>query len=233
MKKQLLLVVFFFFSIFYGISQTINFDDQGLSNFDYVGNPYSITNDGETFIMTITNSGSIVANHRYRTTDTEGCGNTALSYIRIMDASANTWTIETQSGNQINLGSIRFLNMWGCPTYGNYSIPITIEGFRDNVSTGSQSITVTDGNTIFNSNANFDDVDRIVITGTDILGLGIDDINWVMSTLSVDDISFNKNIHILPNPSSDFIKITNLEEPKNYDIYNIPWSQSWKWLYHE
>ena len=221
MKKQLLLLTISFFSTFYGISQIINFDDQGLSNFDYVGNPYSITNNGETFIMTITNGGATVADHRYRTTDTEGCGNTSLSYIRIANASADAWTIETQSGNRINLGSIRFLNMWGCPTYGNYSIPITVEGFQNNVSTGTQSITVTNGNTTFNSNSNFDDVDKIVITGTDILGLGIDDINWVISTLSIGDASLNEKFQIFPNPSSDFIQITNFNESKAYSIHNV------------
>ena len=46
--------------------------------------------------------------------------------------------------------------------------------------------------------------------------------NWVSdATLSYSQVFKNKNIIIHPNPSSDFLQISNLDEPTQYKIYNI------------
>lgn len=71
-----------------------------------------------------------------------------------------------------------------------FSYSLTIEGFKNNVSTGSQLFTVTGLNSIFTSNSSFDDVDKIVITASDLANLGIDDINWTLNPLPVELISF-------------------------------------------
>ncbi len=156
-------------------SSTITFDDQGFTDGQSIGNPYSIANNGETFMFTITtNNPAQTTSHRYQTQDTN-CNDTGLSHITAGTFSTSTWTIETTSGNEINLGTVKFNNIFSCFSF-NYSL--TLEGFKDNVSTGTQAFTVTGVNSIFTSNSNFDDVDKIVITASDLANLGIDDINW-------------------------------------------------------
>ena len=150
----------------------ITFDDQSHSNNEELGNPYSIVNNGETFNFTI--SGGAVTNNIYRTLDAS-CSNTGISHLFAGNSSSTTWTIETNSGNQINLVSLVFDNIYTC-TSTTYNL--TIEGFKNNVSTGTQTLTVTGVNSVFNPNTVFSNVDKIVITGTDISKLGIDDINW-------------------------------------------------------
>ncbi|MEP5502942.1 MAG: hypothetical protein ABJP80_12445, partial [Algibacter sp.] len=177
MKKILLLFVLTIFGGFSSTAQLITFDDQGHADLAFLGNPYTIGNGGETFIFTLSNGGAaIAANHRYRTTDLEGCNNTDLSYLRGGNSTATTWTIETSSGNELNLNEVRFLNLYECY---NFDYVLTITGFKNTVSTGSQPFTVTNSNSVFIPNASFDDVDKIVITtAVDLGNIGIDDINW-------------------------------------------------------
>ncbi|MEP4780543.1 MAG: carboxypeptidase, partial [Algibacter sp.] len=177
MKKILLLFVLTIFGGFSSTAQLITFDDQGHADLAFLGNPYTIGNGGETFIFTLSNGGAaIAANHRYRTTDLEGCNNTDLSYLRGGNSTATTWTIETSSGNELNLNEVRFLNLYECY---NFDYVLTITGFKNTVSTGSQPFTVTNSNSVFTPNASFDDVDKIVITtAVDLGNIGIDDINW-------------------------------------------------------
>ena len=159
---------------------TINFDDQGFTDGQSIGNPYSIANNGETFTFTIapTNSSQITS-HRYQTQE-NSCSSTGLSHITAGTFSASTWTIETTSGNEINLVRMRFNNVFSC--FGGFSYNITVEGFKDNVSTGTQSHTVAGLNSFFIANSNFDNVDKIVITASDLANLGMDDITWEAAT---------------------------------------------------
>jgi len=153
----------------------ITFDDQGFTDTQSIGNPYSITNNGETFTFTITPSNSSqTTSHRYQTQE-NSCSSSGLSHITAGTVPATSWTIETSSGNEINLGTVRFDNPFSC---FSFSYSLTIEGFKDNLSTGTQSFTVAGINSIFTPNSNFDDVDKIVISATDLGNLGIDDINW-------------------------------------------------------
>jgi len=109
--------LFFVFTILsvlshYSNAQVITFDDQGYVDNGSYGNPYSISNNGETFVFTVSGVNGGPTSHRYRTIDPYGCGNTNLDHISSGVYGATTWTIETQSGNQIDLSSIRFDNFF-------------------------------------------------------------------------------------------------------------------------
>lgn len=218
MKKQLLLLTVFFLTSCTAISQIITFDDQGHVDNTAYGNPYLITNNGETFIFTVSGITGGPSTHYYRTTDSFGCGNTGFNHLSSGTLPTTTWTIETQSGNEIDLGTICFDNFFLCFAF---SYELVIEGFKNNVSTGSQAFTVSGMNAIFNSNASFDDVDKIVITCADLGNLGIDNINWTLSPLSSEDFVSSNTFNIIPNPSSDYIEVLGLKETSNYIIYDL------------
>ncbi|PQJ78819.1 T9SS type A sorting domain-containing protein [Polaribacter porphyrae] len=172
MKNNLLLLaIALFVNTIY--SQTITFDDQSHTAGQILANPYLITNNGETFRFTI--SGGAATNHIYRTAE-PSCGTNGMSHIYAGNTSSTTWTIETVNGNKFNLGTIRFDNVFSCFAF---SYSLTIEGFKNNMSTGTQSHTVSGTNSIFTSNSNFNEVDKIVISASDLGNLGIDNINWV------------------------------------------------------
>ncbi|WP_188444325.1 MBG domain-containing protein, partial [Belliella aquatica] len=155
-------------------SEVITFDDQEHVNGTSYGNPYTIVNGNETFVFTLSGGGP--TNHVYRTTETF-CANSGFNHLSAGTSSQTTWTIETQSGNEINLGTIDFHNIFTCFAF---TYKLTIEGFKNGISTGAQSFDVVTGfNNVFNSNSSFDDVDKIVITAADISNLGIDDIEWI------------------------------------------------------
>ena len=178
--KQLSTLKFFAFFVFTILAcssvlsqNTITFDDQGHTDGTSYGNPYTIVNGSETFRFTI--SGGAPTSHVYRTTESF-CGNSGFNHMTAGNSLQTTWTIETLSGNEINLGTIDFDNYFTCFAF---TYQLTIEGFKDGASTGTQTFAVSPGfNNVFNSNASFDDVDRIVISATDVGNLGIDDINW-------------------------------------------------------
>lgn len=201
-----------------GMAQIITFDDQGFANGQSIGNPYTITNNGEVFRFTITSS-SATTQHRYQTTE-NSCTSTGLSHITAGTFSATAWTIETVSGNEIDLGTIRFDNVFQCFAF-EYNL--TIEGFKDNLSTGSQSFTTNGLNSIFTPNSSFDDVDKIVIISTDLGNLGIDDINWTASTLHNDEFVFEDNVKLDINKSLNVITIISNSqvELKKHVMYSI------------
>ncbi|MBP0902413.1 beta strand repeat-containing protein [Mariniflexile gromovii] len=175
MKKQLLFLMLILLGGFTAKAQLITFDDQGHVDNGAYGNPYTITNNGETFIFTVSGVTGGPTTHRYRTVDVFGCGNTGFNHLNAGTFQATTWTIETQSGNEVDLGTIRFDNFFECFSFA-YSL--SIEGFKNGISTGSQALSVPGMNTTFASNASFNDVDKIVITCADLGNLGIDNINW-------------------------------------------------------
>lgn len=200
-------------------AQIITFDDQGYTNSQNLGNPYTIVNNGESFLFTISGSTNPATQHRYITQE-NSCSSSGLGHITAGTFSATTWTIETVSGNEIDLGTIRFDNVFQCFAF-EYSL--TIEGFKDNVSTGSQSFTTNGLNSIFTPNASFDNVDRIVITSTDLANLGIDDINWTASTLHNEEFVFEDGVKLFIDQSSNFIRIisNNQLKFKSYAMYSI------------
>jgi hypothetical protein len=220
-KKMLVTFYFVFLIVFSSSGQTITFDDQGHSDFAFLPNPYTIGNGSESFRFTFSNGGAALpGNHRYRTTDTDGCNvsGAPFGYLRV-DLNATTWIIETVSGNEINLGNIRFLNMLNC--YSSFVYSITVTGFKNGTSTGSQAFSVTGGNSVFNPNTSFDDVDTVVITCANLASLGIDDINWTPSTLSIQENVLQDKIKIIT--TKEIIKIQFPQDLKlqNYTIYNI------------
>lgn len=107
--------------------------------------------------------------------------------------------------------------------YSGFAYDLTIEGFKDNVSTGTQQLTVPDMNTVFNPNSNFDDVDRIVITCADLGNLGIDNITWSISTLDVPSFSIESNVMLYQDESSNILKIVHVDGVQllNYTLYTI------------
>ncbi len=175
MKNLLLICLVFLFGKLSTFAQTITFDDQGYTNNQALGNPYSIINNGETFLFTVSNGGAPNATDNIYRTDENSCGASGLGHLYAGNFSATTWTIETSSGNEINLGRVRFDNIFPC---FSFSYSLTIEGFKNSVSTGTQTLTVSGLNSVFTSNSSFDDVDRIVITAMDLANLGIDDIEF-------------------------------------------------------
>ncbi len=185
MKRIYLLPLLIFLCIQCISGQVITFDDQGHTPGQALSNPYNITNNGETFSFTL--SGGVATNHIYRTIE-NSCGSAGMSHIYSGNFPQTTWTIATTSGNQIELGTISFDNVFSCFSF-EYSL--TIEGFKDNASTGTQAFTVPGLNSIFTPNSNFDDVDKIVITASDLGQLGIDNINWALSSLPVELVSFS------------------------------------------
>ena len=181
MKTNLLAFLLILFTGFTSTAQLITFDDQGHANGQNFGTIYGITNNGETFNFSLPGGGS--TNLTYRTTDGLGCNNTGHSHLTPSGFTVTpSLAMETVSGNEINLGTIRFDNVYACFAF---SYNLIIEGFKDGASTGTQAFTVSGMNATFSSNANFDDVDRIVITSTggDIANLGIDNINWVTNVV--------------------------------------------------
>ena len=173
-KSPLVLLYIILINFSYG--QLITFDDQSYTNGQNLSNPFTINNNGENFVFTISNGAAPIATNQVYRTSESSCGNSGLSYVDAGIVSATTWTIETQSGNEVDLGTIRFDNIWTC--FPTYDYALTIEGFKNTISTGSQSFTATDINSVFTSNSNFDDVDKIVITCSNLAAMGIDDISW-------------------------------------------------------
>jgi len=200
-------------------AQIITFDDQGYTNSQLLGNPYTVINNGETFLFTISGSTNSTTQHRYITQE-NSCSSNGLSHITAGTFSATTWTIETISGNEIDLGTIRFDNVFSCFAF-EYNL--NIEGYKNNVSTGSQSFTTNGLNSIFSSNASFNDVDKIIITSSDLANLGIDNINWTISTLHNEEFVLDDAVNLEMDLSSNFIRIksSNQVEFKNYTLYNI------------
>lgn len=201
-------------------AQVITFDDQGHTNSQLLGNPYSIVNNGETFLFTISGSTNSATQHRYITQE-NSCSSSGLGHITAGTFSATTWTIETVSGNEIDLGTIRFDNVFACFAF---EYTLNIEGYKNNVSTGSQSFTTNGLNSIFTSNTNFNEVDKIVITSSDLANLGIDDINWTASTLHNEAFVFDEdNVKLEMKPGSNSIRILSSShvELKSYTIYSI------------
>ena len=66
-------------------------------------------------------------------------------------------------------------------------------------------------------------IDELVFTSTGNLDyLALDAFSWASgNTLSVDDLTLSTQMSIYPNPSSDFIKISESISIKSYRIYNI------------
>ncbi|TCK69304.1 putative secreted protein (Por secretion system target) [Winogradskyella wandonensis] len=200
-------------------AQIINFDDQGYTNSQNLGNPYSITNNSETFRFTISGSTNSTTQHRYVTQE-NSCTSTGLGHVTAGTFPATTWTIETVSGNEIDLGTIRFDNVFGC---FSFEYNLSIEGFKNNVSTGSQTFTTNGLNSIFSSNASFDDIDKIVITSSDLGNLGIDDISWALSSLHNQVFSFNEEVRLEIDASTKqlLVRYPNQIILENYSIFSM------------
>lgn len=206
-------------------AQVITFDDQGSVDGQALGNPYMIANNGETFVFTVSGVTGGPTTHRYRTTDSFGCGNTGLSHLSSGTFPATTWTIETQSGNEVDFGTIQFDNFFQCYVF---AYELTIEGFKNNVSTGSQTFSVEGMNSIFTPNAAFDDVDKIVITCADLGNLGIDNINWSSSTLHNQSYLLYDSVQLRYSKNSNTIEINTLNSGAHlykYTMYDISGNQ--------
>ena len=202
-------------------AQLITFDDQGYTNGQTFGTTYGITNNGETFSFSLPGGGS--TNFSYRTTDGLGCSNTGHSHLTPGGFTVTpSWAFETMSGNEFNLGTIKFDNVYAC---FSFAYNLSIEGFKNGLSTGVQLFTTPGMNAVFSSNANFNDVDRIVITSTtgDLANLGIDNINWVTNVVpctepDIPTITATPN-NICPGSSSTLSWTGSLNDATAWHVY--------------
>lgn len=72
-------------------------------------------------------------------------------------------------------------------------------------------------------NLNWTNITSVTIQRISGSGASADYDNFVytISTLSIDSFEKNMNIKLFPNPSNDYISISNLNQEENYEIYNI------------
>ncbi|TXD64452.1 hypothetical protein [Polaribacter glomeratus] len=162
-----------FLLVFSGLGQTITSDVQGHTNGQSLANPCRIVNNSETFWFTL--FGGATTNHFYRTAE-GSCGGGGLSHIYSRRIAQTTWPIEPASGNEVDLGSMRFDNVFACFVF---NFDLSVKDFKNNVSTETQTFSVTGINSIFTSNSNFNDVEKIIISSSNLGNLGINNINWV------------------------------------------------------
>lgn len=166
-------------SVSIGQTYTMTFEDSSYSDNQNLGHPYYYGSSSENFKFTLQSG----ANHRY---ESSGGFCNAFGSAGVLEGgtSANTsWSFETMSGNEFELNSIKFANPYTCYSF---SYSITVTGYKNGVSTGTgQAFTVT-GSSVFSSfspSLNFDDVDKVVISGTNIGALCIDEITWSSSAV--------------------------------------------------
>lgn len=111
--------------------------------------------------------------------------------------------------------------------WGNYdSQPMQILGFRDGAQVASSNFTgnSTPDSVTVNLNSDFNNVDEVrIITQSATTYPTINNIEIADSeTLKVTGITTTKkSIKIIPNPTTNFIKISGLKTYENYQIYNV------------
>ncbi len=122
-----------------------------------------------------------------------------------------------------------------------YVFLATISGYKDGVLVASDNIdfTVSDssGSVTYTKDAiaaanggvltfssDWDNIDEVRFTGGDnssISLLMIDELDFSMPVLGIDDFQDNESITVLPNPTTNYIQINGLKEEKTYVIHNI------------
>ena len=199
MKQKLLskkilnlsIIVFLIFSIFPSTAQnTLNFSGLSHSQGDDIGNPYSVVSATETFVFTSTPANPAqTAKHFFYNMGNPSPGNCTIPNVDFIDTGSGAvtvsdWSIKTNSGNEMNLNSITFVNPFFCTTAGSYAYPIVIQA-RKNGSNVGTSVPITLDALLklvdLSSNTDFDDIDEIVVTsnsGFDLISVGIQLIEW-------------------------------------------------------
>ncbi|MBD3863640.1 T9SS type A sorting domain-containing protein [Olleya marilimosa] len=66
-------------------------------------------------------------------------------------------------------------------------------------------------------------IDELEFTSTGNLDyMALDGFSWAPpATLSIQEVTLSPEVKVYPNPSSDYIKITNLQQSENYIVYDI------------
>ena len=178
-KNILLVMVCSLVPLIFSAQNTISFDDQSYMNAQSLGD-FSLTNNGVEFDFTST-SGT-AAGFEYRTTYNIASGTPPSGYISSNGTNVSEIRITTADGSEFDFDGLTFVY-----EFAGFAIPetVVVEGFRDNVSTGSFS-TVVNENPInpidVSSNSDFENVDTIVVTETSGDGsfgvAGIDSVLW-------------------------------------------------------
>ena len=180
------LIVFLLFVIgnhfSYG-QNTLNFSGLSHSDKDDIGNPYSVNSSTEKFNFEIIESGS--PNHFFYNTSNIAPGNCtppAIDYIDVGNTTPSAWSIGVDSGNEINLNSITFVNPFYCGNSGFFAYDIQIQGYKNGVLKGTTATQSINGYTKLidlSSNTNFDDIDSVVVVSISLTtNLGIQAIEW-------------------------------------------------------
>ena len=206
--KQIYLLLFItiIFQFDLRAQTTINFNSESfVETADYGSNTYTSDN-----FRLIFSSGNF-----FEDTDSGENGTNCLSMLFFV--TNETLTIESVDETEFKLESFFLTNF-----FGNGA---TIEGFRDNASTGLQNsgfpISGSSGD-IVTLNSNFENIDRAVITFNTGAFDVIDSIQLTMPTLGISEVSSTQNkIIISPNPSTESIQISGLSSLDYYEIFDV------------
>ncbi|MGM5470326.1 T9SS type A sorting domain-containing protein [Flavobacteriaceae bacterium LMO-SS05] len=225
------------------ILTTINLSAQNIETFeDETDNATTFTNNGQSFTIESGVNEDFSIN-----TDSDYYGyygwnaSTNSNDIKFIDNITNTasndgcsFAIKTTDGNDIRINS--FYLFIGIDEYslltnetltlegkrdGNsvYTI-IKTSGFADNYdANGYTYIDLSTENGVDNSAIN---IDELVLSSTATADyLGLDYLVWSAASLSTADFEENRSVKLFPNPSSEFIQLSGLNETETYKIYNV------------
>jgi hypothetical protein len=206
MKQIYILVLALILNIPYVVAQTtIDFNSESfVESADFGSNNYTSGN-----FRLIFSSGNFFEDIN----DGESSSN-GLSLLFFI--ANETLTIETIDQSEFKLESFYLTNF-----FGNGA---SIEGFKDNVSVASQTagFPVSGTNGIVSLNTDFENIDRAIITFSGGAFDVVDSFVFDVPTLNLSDFTYIKNnVKISPNPSTDFIQVSGINQTKKYRIYNI------------
>lgn len=222
------------------ILSTLSLNAQNVETFeDETSNTTTFTNSGQSFVIEsgINENFSIsnVANFGWD----GGTNYTDDVYVdniaNITSEDGSSFTIKTTDGTDIKINSL-YLFVGSDDEDLVTNETLTIEGKKDGnlvytitktsgfnslfqISNGFTFIDFTTENATDNS---IIDVDELVFTSTLTADyLALDYFIWSSSTLSTSDFeNSNNSIKLFPNPSSDFISVSNLKSTESYLIIN-------------
>ncbi|WP_055445205.1 T9SS type A sorting domain-containing protein [Lacinutrix himadriensis] len=205
-------------------------------------NSSSFTDNGQTFTVSSPTTGE-----NYDIYDCPGCGwNGSAPDAKFLDNSDgvsnngnNNGSGFTISTGSVEIGVTSFYLYCATNSLGAHSGTLTVSGYKAGVMqytftknsgfSNVATLTPFNGFTFIDLaieggvNNTQKRIDQLVITSTGNLDyMALDAFSWAPeNTLSVDNSLLASQIQVYPNPSSKFIKISDLNTETTYSIYNI------------